>query len=105
MAGIRDIVDFGDTDAEGGFRPEYFVASSTWRKLRHGDRPLVLGRKGTGKTALRAGLRSEADVTPTLFVSELSFRDYPWNAHNAVFDVHVGPRSRYVESWRFLMLV
>lgn len=95
--------DFGDIAAESNFRAEFFVSSDSWQRVRNGSRPIVIGRKGTGKTAIRFALL--ASEGPELFAADLSFRDYPWNAHNAVSDPRTGHRSRYVETWLFLMLV
>src|SRR5688572_2015390 len=102
---LADIGSFGDIAAENNFRPEFFVTSASWHRFRQGLRPVVVGRKGTGKTALRLALLEEARRNPLLFASDLSFRDYPWNAHNSVSDSQVGHRSRYVETWLFLMHV
>jgi len=47
----------------------------------------------------------EASHEPLIFAADLAFRDYPWKAHHAVFDERVGRRSRYVETWYFLILI
>src|SRR5437016_6159348 len=99
---LAKLTSLGDIAAENSFRPEFFVTSGSWERVRHGQRPIVVGRKGTGKTALRLALLNEADQSPLLFTADLSFRDYPWNAHNSVSGTQVGHRSRFVETWLFL---
>jgi hypothetical protein len=97
--------NFGAIDAETDFRPDFFVPSTSWTNVREQRHPLVVGRKGTGKTALRKALLDEAANDPVVFATDLAFRDYPWNAHHAVFDESVGGKSRYLETWLFLMLI
>jgi hypothetical protein len=46
-----------------------------------------------------------AESDPLIFARDLGFRDYPWNVHYSVVDSEVGGRSRYLETWLFLMLV
>jgi hypothetical protein len=102
---IQQLDDFGAIDAETDFRPDFFVPSTSWDNVRNRRHPLIIGRKGTGKTAIRKALLNEAGADPLIFAKDLAFRDYPWNAHHAVFDESVGGKSRYLETWLFLMLV
>lgn len=96
---------FGAIDAETDFRPEFFVPSTSWERTRNKKHPIVIGRKGTGKTALRKALLDLAGSEPLIFARDLGFRDYPWKVHYSVVDQEVGGRSRYLETWLFLMLV
>jgi hypothetical protein len=105
IADISQITGLGAIDAETDFDPKSFVPSTSWERVRSRDKPLVIGRKGTGKTALRFALKDEADNSPLVFTTALAFRDYPWSVHYNVFDPEVGGRSRYHETWLFLMLV
>mgnify|MGYP001484364904 CR=1 FL=1 len=57
--GLLEQVDLGDTAAEneiGGLR-SYFVRTGQFNQARRGTTRLVVGRKGTGKTALFYGIR------------------------------------------------
>jgi hypothetical protein len=102
---VERLHDLGAIDAETDFRPDFFIPSSSWSRVRERERPIVVGRKGTGKTALRKALLNESTSNPLLFATDLAFRDYPWNAHNEVFDSAVGATSRFLETWHFLMLI
>lgn len=104
-ATLADLESFGAIDAESDFRPEFFVPSTTWERVLGRTRPIVVGRKGTGKTAVRLALLERAASDPLLFAADLVFRDYPWAVHHTVFDETVGGRSRFQETWLFLMLV
>lgn len=105
MVTTEQITNLGTIDAETDFEPRFFVPSTTWDSVRMRKRPLVVGRKGTGKTALRFALKAEARSNPQLFVTDLAFRDYPWAVHYNIFDPNLSGRSRYQETWLFLMLV
>lgn len=106
MASVLDLLpNFGAIDAESDFRPDFFVPSSSWENVRSRRHPLIVGRKGTGKTALRKALLDEAAKDPVMFATDLAFRDYPWKVHHSVFDATVGGKSRYLETWLFLMLI
>lgn len=102
---ILRLENLGAIDAETDFRPDFFVPSSSWERVRGRRRPVVVGRKGTGKTALRKALLDVDRNDATVFATDLAFRDYPWNAHAQVFDANVGGTSRYLETWLFLMLI
>jgi hypothetical protein len=102
---ISNLKSLGTIDAETDFRPDFFIPSTSWANIRSRERPIVVGRKGTGKTALRYALRNEASENPLLFSRDLAFRDYPWAVHYGVYDSTVGGRSRYQETWSFLILV
>jgi hypothetical protein len=102
---VAQLESFGAIDAETDFRPDFFVPSTSWERTRNKQHPIVIGRKGTGKTALRKALLDLAGSSPMMFARDLGFRDYPWNVHYSVVDSEVGGRSRYLETWLFLMLV
>jgi hypothetical protein len=96
---------FGSIDAEVDFDPAFFVPSETWNKVLARDRQIVIGRKGTGKTAIRLALLDRARQEPLMFVTDLRFRDYPWNVQTSIFSTKSGSKARYTEPWLFLMLV
>jgi hypothetical protein len=102
---LQRLTEIGKVAAENDFRPEFFVSSSAWNNVRTQLRPIAIGRKGSGKTALRFALADLATKDPNVLISDLTFKDYPWKAHSEVFDPGAGARSRYLETWSFLILV
>jgi hypothetical protein len=102
---ISQFETFGKIYAEGDFRPEFFVPSTSWRPVRSHDKSIVVGRKGTGKTALGLALYNERLTESDLFVQRLRFSDYPWRVHEQVYDARVGEKARFLETWLFLMLI
>lgn len=90
-----------DTDLQ-----EYFFKVPEVQKITQSRAWLVLGRKGTGKTAIYEYLRSTA--APALngyHVIPLNFKDYPWPAHRIYKESLAGELSAYQKSWKYLFFV
>lgn len=102
---LRQLLNFGSIAAEQDFRPEFFVHSDSWKAVRERRRCVVVGRKGTGKTALGFGLHDERLSESRFFANRLRFADYPWQVHDIVQDNEVGRTTRFIETWLFLILV
>jgi hypothetical protein len=102
---LAEIKNLGAVATEHDFLPEYFVPPTSWAAVRSREHPIIIGRKGTGKTAVRYALRDAASTQPTVFLSELTFKDYPWALHNNVYDRDAPGSSRYMKTWTLLMLV
>ncbi|WP_336476044.1 P-loop ATPase, Sll1717 family [Escherichia coli] len=67
---------------------------------------LVLGRKGTGKTAIYEHLRRGKPANLNGFYSVcLNFSDYPWPAHQLYKDAMAGELSAYQKSWMYLFYI
>jgi hypothetical protein len=64
---------------------------------------LVIGRKGSGKTAIyRKFLREKAFDK---FSFGHDFTDYPWHHHNLQGAIGVPEEQRFFQSWRYLILL
>jgi hypothetical protein len=95
-------VDFGRVDAESEENlGDYFVDTGVLDKLAHGRKQFVIGRKGSGKTAL---FRLANDSRLGRPVISLDFADYPWDAHKLVREAGLSAESSFVASWRFTFL-
>jgi hypothetical protein len=96
-------VDFGRVDAESekDTLEAYFIDTGVLGKLRDGRKHFVIGRKGSGKTALfqLANLKTlgQKDIP-------LDFSHYPWELHKYIRESGLAPESAYVASWRFTFL-
>lgn len=64
---------------------------------------LILGRKGSGKTAIYKRLITEHDHQH--FAYGHSFDDYPWQHHDLQAEVGVPEERRYFHSWKYLVLI
>lgn len=84
----------------------YFVKTPLLDRVLRGGRWMVIGRKGTGKTAIYEYLRqaspSEIDGHRTI---ALSFKDYPWPIQRLYRESMESEISSYQRSWRYIIVV
>ncbi len=100
---IQGIQSIGSVAAEEDPILEYFVKTQAVNDIANTNAFLVLGRKGSGKTAL---VRYFAESgLPQLASRALSLREYPWGLHSARKDSGASDIDAYVASWRYLIAV
>jgi energy-coupling factor transporter ATP-binding protein EcfA2 len=99
---LRDLDSFGDIAAEEEPVIEYFLTTAAAEQVLTGKMLLVLGRKGSGKTAL---VKHFTQSLPEEHGSPLSLRNYPWAAHADLIDKGASPTEAYVASWRLLIAI
>jgi hypothetical protein len=99
LAGINN---FGGVAAEDDAILQYFLSTDVVTALKSGHVLLVLGRKGTGKTAL---VRFLTESQGSSQARSLNLRGYPWNVHAARIDHGATTAEAYVSSWRYLLAV
>lgn len=103
---VDEIEDFGSIDAESDSAlADYFVRTAAYRRIEQMEHIVVLGRKGTGKTAIYQTLLQRATGLRHTHATGLQFRNYPWQTHAEVENAQVAQVERYLESWQFLILV
>jgi hypothetical protein len=94
-------VDFGRYDAEHDKNLlDYFVEVGTAQGVSEG-KYLVIGRKGSGKTALFR----HAAATLEARVVELDLEDYVFQVHKGLKESGVDDSFAYTASWRFAIAV
>lgn len=99
---LPQLDSFGDVAAEDDAVLDYFLSTDAVERIASGKSFLVLGRKGTGKTALvRYFSESKASGTSR----PLSLRGYPWSIHAQRIDRGASEIEAYVSSWRYLIAV
>lgn len=103
MRSLAEVKSFGGTAAEDDDIERFFVKTPTFSELTSGEKHLVLGRKGSGKTALYLAMMSYSQKEGRAGVG-LSFRQYPWAAHSKYVAPDLDRGERYVASWTFLIL-
>ncbi|WP_371154952.1 P-loop ATPase, Sll1717 family [Jannaschia sp. 2305UL9-9] len=102
MTTLRNLDNFGDIAAEDEPVIEYFLTTPAVEQILSGKTLLVLGRKGSGKTAL---VKHFTQVLSEDHGSPLSLRNYPWLAHGELIDKGASPSEAYVASWRLLIAI
>lgn len=99
---FNEVDSFGDVAAEDDAVLNYFVSTNAVNKIENSEAFLVLGRKGTGKTAIVRYFTERADNTVS---KSLNLRGYPWGVHASKVDHGASDIEAYVASWRYLIAV
>lgn len=102
MANLRNLKSFGDIAAEDDSVLDYFLSTDAVSEVNSGSRVLVLGRKGSGKTAL---VRHFTETNQRDHGKPLSLRNYPWGTHESLVDKGASSNEAYVASWRLLIAI
>ncbi len=90
---LNSINDFGAIDAENDIRLiEYFYHTQIIDELFGYKKSIIIGRKGSGKTAIYKFIKSEKKHN----FSALLFKDYPWKLHDQYKNTIVSARESYV---------
>ncbi len=104
MSSLADTQSFGGIDADvDDLLDACFQDHEAYLKARAHDRPLVIGRKGSGKTAIFRRIIQIRD--PHVFAFGHTFADYPWQHHHIQAAIGVPEEQRYVHSWKYLILL
>ncbi len=102
MKGLREITSFGKVEAEDDAVLDYFVEMNVTEHIDTSDTFLVLGRKGSGKTALFRFFTEKKQLDCS---SALNLNGYPWKIHEKIKDNGVEHVESYVASWKYLIAV
>lgn len=85
---------------------KYFVKTKYLSDIVDGDKWIILGRKGTGKTAIFEYLKNiEANKINGYETVSLNFSDYPWPIHRMYKETMEGELTAYQKSWHYLFVV
>jgi hypothetical protein len=100
---LSKIGTFGDGSAEDDDAVlSYFLKTAAVDQIENGKSYVVVGRKGSGKTALVKYFSQNHGS----YISESpSLRDYPWNLHSKRRNLGASDIESYVSSWRYLIAV
>jgi hypothetical protein len=97
---LEQLSTFGDVAAEDDPVLDYFLTTNAVGRIQNNEVFLILGRKGSGKTAL---VRYFAESNTEVVSRPLSLRGYPWNVHSVRIDQGASEIEAYVASWRYLV--
>jgi len=101
---LKIISNFGGTDAdEDPLLLQSFEDHPAYLQILNHDRFCILGRKGSGKTAIFKKILK--DRTSDSFAFGHTFTDYPWHHHDKQRKVGVPEEQCFVQSWTYLCLV
>ena len=101
---LKDISDFGGTDAdEDWLLLQSFEDHPAYLQVLKHERFCILGRKGSGKTAIFKKILT--DRKPNVFSFGHTFTDYPWHHHDKQKKGGIPEEQCFVQSWTYLCLI
>ena len=104
MMRLINVRDFGGVDADDdALLAECFQDHDAFRDAWSHRRSIIVGRKGSGKTAIFKHLTSLQ--VENVFSAGLTFADYPWEYHDQQKQSGVPGEHGFTESWQFLVLI
>lgn len=107
--GLRNIratsIDFGNNEGKRDSLERYFYDIGLIDQLDNNKKTLIIGRKGTGKTALATHFTDLAQRSPVKFSSVLSFRKIPIALLESLENKDFKTSGRYVALWKLIVLV
>lgn len=99
-------IDWGPDEAKGDkLLKNYFVPVPEYDGVIRGDYRYILGRKGSGKTAICEKIKMDAEEDPLCFTSSLSLRNFPLNYVRDLRNKSFRDKSQFVPVWSFLIAI
>ncbi len=97
-------IDWGSDEAKGDDKlATYFVNPPDYDGIFPGEKRYIIGRKGTGKSAVIQRLKLKADDSALDFYADLSLRAFPLNDLKELGDRGQRDKSKFVPIWHFLI--
>jgi hypothetical protein len=99
-------INWGEDDAKSDPALEdFFFETPDYQKLLLGKKYLIIGRKGTGKTALLEKIRIDSSKKHDCFYSDISLAEFPVNALRELRDRSMQNKAQFIPIWTFSILV
>jgi hypothetical protein len=74
-------------------------------KVLKGDKFLILGPKGSGKSAIGSKLELESQNENRLYVQTYYLEDFPYNTFSGILPGREAPETKFPSHWEFLLLI
>ena len=98
-------IDLGRNDAKFDHLDRYFLDTGVVDRIYSRDRSIIIGRKGTGKTAIAYYINSQCSGDYSRFSNILSFKDIPVALLEQFKDIEHKLSNRFVLLWRYIFLI
>jgi len=101
---LGDVESFGGIDADAdALLDQCFQSHEAYARAKDHEHFLIIGRKGSGKTAIFRKIITTRSHNNFTFGH--TFSDYPWHHHDAQATLGVPEEDRYTHSWKYLILL
>ncbi len=104
MYDIR-VIDFGSNEAKYDNLERYFYDTGEVKKVIDGKIHLIVGRKGSGKTAISTYIIKTSINTYDQIADVISGRDIPLGLIDKFQDSRFAGASKFVPVWRYILLL
>lgn len=101
LSGLFTAVSQWKREAARESTEKYFFPFRDVGRLELGDASFVIGRKGTGKTAIADYFAAQAQHD--VFCESLSFKSFPFHLLYALKDESYPRHSQYISLWKFVI--
>lgn len=102
---IFKAIDFGAIDGlNDKHLSSYFLDKNYWSKIINGKEFFVIGRKGTGKSAIYTWL-FEQQYNKGILIENLSFKNFPFEKLLRLSDDDFSKPNQYQSIWRNIILL
>lgn len=97
---LQEIADEWNIEAKQE-STDYFYSTGESQELLIGKKYFVIGRKGTGKTAIAEHISSRNDESH--FSEKLSFKNFPFNYLYSLENTRYTAPNQYITIWKYLI--
>lgn len=103
MLDLRKI-DLGKDEAENDENlKRYFLKTNTYKNALSGDKTIIVGRKGSGKSAIFTLLNDEIDSQGN-YVIKITPDQYSWSALKDYRESGILPEQAHTNAWKLTLL-
>ena len=104
MRSLTEAENFGAVDAGNDqLLTQTFEDHEAFLGLREMKRFLLIGKKGSGKTAIFKQIITNTD--PEIFTFGHTFSDYPWDHHERQARSGIPDFDKFTHSWKYLIML
>jgi hypothetical protein len=101
---IIKAIDFGSIDGlNDKHLSSYFIDKNYWSKIVNGKEFFIIGRKGTGKSAIYTWIH-EQQYKQGVLIENLSFKNFPFEKLLKLSDDDFSKPNQYQSIWRNIIL-
>lgn len=98
--------NFGAIDADSDrLLLQTFEDHEAFVSLWEMERFLIIGKKGSGKTAIFKRMLTLNRTDPTVFTFGHTFSDYPWDYHAKQARIGIPDFDKFTHSWKYLIFL
>ena len=97
-------INWGADEAKGDPKlAEYFVDIPTMQDVINGNFRYIIGRKGSGKSAIAEKIRIDSKNKHNWFYEDVSLKDFPLSDFRDLGDNSYRDKSKFVDAWKFVI--